>query len=69
MKIKPALANAEAGAGRGILRPPRAVQPERGGGRMHKSADARRPDTLQAVHDISWLWAVVGCDVCHRHDG
>ena len=42
---------------------------QRGGGRMHKSADARRPDTPQAVRDISWLWAVVGCDVCHRHDG
>lgn len=41
----------------------------RGGGRMHKSADARRPDTLQAVCDISWLLAVVGCDVCHGHDG
>lgn len=42
---------------------------QRGGGRMHKSADARRPDTLQAVRDISWLLAVVGCDVCHSHDG
>lgn len=37
--------------------------------RMDKSADARRPDTLQAVRDISWLLAVVGCDVCHGHDG
>lgn len=42
---------------------------QRGGGRMHKSAHARRPDTLQAVRDISWLLAVVRCDVCHSHDG
>lgn len=34
-----------------------------------QSADARRPDTLQAVDDISWLLAVVGCDACHPHDG
>lgn len=38
-------------------------------GKIHKSADVRRPDTPQAVRDISWLWAVVGCDVCHGHDG
>ena len=57
------------GVGRVLPWPPHAVQQESGGGRMHKSADARRPDTLQAVRDISWLLAVVGCDVCQSHDG
>ena len=57
------------GVGRGILEPPQAGQQERGSGRMHKSADARRPDTLQAVRDVLWLLAVVGCKVCQSHDG
>lgn len=34
-----------------------------------QSADARRPDTLQAVRDFLWLLAVVGCEVCQSHDG
>lgn len=67
--IKPALAHVGVGVGSGIPGPPHAAQPGRGGGRVHKSADARRPDTPQAVRDISWLLAVVGCDVCHGHDG
>lgn len=61
-----------AGVGRSILGLPQAMKPswqQRGDSRMHKSANARRPDTLQAVRDISWLLAVVGCDMCHRHDG
>ena len=57
------------GVGRGILEPPWAGQQERGSGRMHKSADARRPDTLQAVRDFLWLLPLVGCEVCQSHDG
>lgn len=55
--------------GGGGQRHSRALSHVGGGGRVHKSADARRPDTLRAVRDISWLLAVVGCDVCHSHDG
>lgn len=70
--IKHALASVGVGVGRGIHGPPHALQAsgqQRGGGRMHKSADARRPDTPQAGRDILWLLAVAGCDVCHSHDG